>query len=82
MYSCINNLHNYVVPAEMWHMSDGKSLNPAYMKTLEIMIDRYGTYTDYFNTTVRQWKTTGVSATLYRKYYYLKQILKRILIRK
>lgn len=68
---------NYIVPANLWHLSDGKSLDPQYMICLEKIIKRYSKQTEYLNTTVKQWKTHGVGALLYRRYYFLKQSLKR-----
>lgn len=70
---------NYVVPANIWHKSDGKSLDPSYMKTLEIIIDKYCNDIEYLNTTVKQWKISGIRAKIYRKYYYIKQMVKKII---
>ena len=87
MYSveeCLKNLKigkkNYVIPVRVWHQSAGNSLDPSYMKTLENIIDIFGSDFEYINTTVKQWKTRGLRARLYRKYYYYKQIVKRRLL--
>lgn len=72
---------NYIVPAEIWHLSDGRSLEPAYMKGLEKIISKYRNNVEYINTTVKQWKTRGVEAYWYRKYYYMKQIMKKLIYR-
>ena len=70
---------NYVVPAKIWHLSDGRSLDPTYMNILERIINKYRTNMGYINTTVKQWRTKGIKACLYRKFYYMKQIIKRII---
>lgn len=68
---------NYVIPADVRHLSDGRSLDPSYMKGLEEIIREYKIETEYINTTVKQWKTKGFVAYLYRKYYYIKQVIKK-----
>lgn len=73
---------NYVVPANLWHLSDGKSLDPKYMKCLEKLIDIYRCDVDCINTTVKQWKTHGLKAVIYRKYYYMKQCIKKVAVKK
>ena len=78
---CLNaiaeGLNNYVVPVNIWHRSDGKSLDPSYLKSLELVIKNCCKDIDYLNTTVKQWKTRGIWPRIYRKYYYLKQIVKK-----
>ena len=68
---------NYVVPARLWHLSDGKSLDASYVLQLDELIEHEKKYFDMICTTVKAWKTRGVAAKLYRKYYYLKQKLKK-----
>lgn len=70
---------NIVVPARIWHLSSGDSLDHTYLYTLEEMIRQYGDTTPYLNTTVKQWKTQGLKARLYRCYYVQKMKLKRFL---
>lgn len=71
---------NYVIPAEnIWHMSNGQSLDPSYMITLEQVLSKYCKDIIYLNTTVKQWKVHGLFPYLYRKYYYVKQVFKRML---
>ena len=65
-----------------WHLSDGKSLDPKYMKCLEKLIDIYRCDVDCINTTVKQWKTHGLKAVIYRKYYYMKQCIKKVAVKK
>lgn len=72
---------NYVVSANLWHLSDGKSLDPKYMKCLEKLIDMYKGDVDYINTTVKQWKTHGLKASIYRRYYYIKQCIKKVVVK-
>lgn len=80
---CLNLLkagyQNYVVPARLWHLSNGNSLDHTYLYTLEELIGEVSTDTDYLNTTVKQWKTKGIFALLYRKYYLQKMKLKGFL---
>lgn len=70
---------NYVVPAEIWHLSEGRSLDPNYMKQLETIIKDYKNDFDVIYTTVKKWTTKGLLAYIYRKYYYFKQCIKRII---
>jgi len=73
---------NVVVPARIWHLSSGASLDHTYLYTLEEMIRQYGDKTLYLNTTVKQWKTQGAKARIYRYYYLQKMKLKRFLRRR
>ena len=70
---------NYVLNARIWHLSKGGSLEQSYLGTLEELIREYGSDTDYFNTTVKQWTTCGRKAALYRGYYLYKMKLKGFL---
>ena len=70
---------NIVMPARIWHLSSGDSLDHTYLYTLEEMIRQYGAQTPFLNTTVKQWKTQGLKARLYRYYYLQKMKLKRFL---
>lgn len=72
---------NYVIPADLWHISDGKSLDPRYMTCLEQILKFYTENIEFINSTVKQWKTHGRKAWLYRKYYFFKQIVKKRLIK-
>lgn len=71
---------NYVLPCNIWHKSSGSSLDPSYVLTLEKMVRLYSKKYKYINTTVKQWKTTGFTSVLYRKYYFFKQVVKRRII--
>lgn len=71
---------NYVVPARVWHHSDGKSLDWNYIPQLEILIKKYADMTPLINTTVRKWHTRGFGYRLFRKYYMFKQRLKAFLL--
>ena len=68
---------NYVIPVKMWHMSDGKSLDVNYVYQLERLIKIYGEFFPIFYTTVKIWKTKGMLSKIYRKYYIIKQKLKK-----
>lgn len=72
---------NYIIPADLWHISDGNSLDPRYMTCLEQILKIYAKNIEFINTTVKQWKTQGIKAWLYRKYYFVKQIIKKRLIK-
>lgn len=74
-----NGNKNYVVPARIWHMSSGASLDEKYMEQLEKLIRNYRDYFALIYTTVKAWPTKGSFAFLYRKYYWLKQRIKRII---
>lgn len=70
---------NYVLSARIWHLSKGGSLEQSYLKTLKELIAEYGDDTPYLNTTVKQWKTKGWKASVYRVYYLYKMKLKGFL---
>lgn len=80
--STLEQKNNYVVPADLWHLSNGKSLDPSYMITLESMIRGYRSEYEYINTTVKQWKTKGLFSMSYRKYYWMKQFVKKRILSK
>lgn len=75
----LNGKKNYAVPAEVWHMSDGKSLNETYVFQVDKMVRERRDQFDVIYTTIKTWPTKGLSAFLYRKYYWLKQRVKRML---
>ena len=77
-----NNKINYTVPSKIWHMSPGSSLDEKYMSQLELLIREYKNEQDMICTTVKAWPTRGFSAFLYRKYYWLKQWIKRMIVRR
>lgn len=72
---------NYVLPSRIWHLSDGKSLNKDYILQLEDLIRKERDSFDMICTTVKAWKTKGMIAFLYRKYYYVKQCVKSRLLK-
>ncbi|WP_191363827.1 glycosyltransferase [Limosilactobacillus oris] len=65
---CLNALidgkNNYVVPARLWHVSDGVSEDIDYVKIGNEIVRRYGKYFPIINTTVYKWETHGI-----KKYY-------------
>ena len=67
---------NYVVPADIWHLSDGKSLDYKYVMQIRKLIKEYCKKTMYINTTVKGWKTNGFSSNCYVIYYIIKQWIK------
>lgn len=78
--NCIlDGLNNYVVPADIWHVSDGRSLNPQYVQTLRKLGNYFSESFEYVNTTVKRWKLRGICAKLYMLYYLIKQYIKKIL---
>ncbi|MCP0888048.1 glycosyltransferase family protein [Ligilactobacillus sp. WILCCON 0076] len=69
-------LHNYVVPANIWHISDGKSLDFNYILQLKSIIRTYGKHIDAINTTVKNWKLDSVYSRIAINYYLVKQLIK------
>lgn len=67
---------NYVIPVELWHLSDGRSLDYKYVLQLRDLINEYKPYIKYINTTVKKWNTRGVISYLYIIYYLFKQWIK------
>ncbi len=77
-----NGFCNYVIPAHIWHLSSGQSLDERYMAQLEQLIRKYRERFDIICTTVKSWPTKGFPALIYRKYYWLKQKIKRLVMRR
>lgn len=69
---------NYVIPADIWHMSAGNSLDPNYVKQVKNLTKEYSKDFPYIYTTVKLWKTRGIDSKLYLEYYFLKQQIKKI----
>jgi hypothetical protein len=67
---------NYVIPANLWHLSDGRSLDYRYMLQLRELLKEYKNSSDFINTTVKKWKTKGVLSNCYSIYYLCKQWIK------
>lgn len=67
---------NYVLPARVWHLSDGKSLDWKYIPQLEILIKKYKDMTPLINTTVGKWHTRGLGYRVFRRYFMTKQWFK------
>lgn len=80
---CLNTLldgmKNYVVKADIWHLSPGNSLDPNYIVQLEKLIKKYKRDFEQIGTTVKAWPTRGPQAFIYRKYYYIKQRIKQLI---
>lgn len=72
---------NYIVPAEIWHLSDGRSLDEKYVAQVDALVKERRNQFDVIYTTIKTWPTKGVSAFIYRKYYWLKQRVKRSILR-
>lgn len=75
----INGYPNYVVPANIWHTSDGKSEDYRYTLQVRKLIREYRPYVDNINTTVKRWRTRGLYANLYSLAYLMKMYLKYLL---
>ena len=75
------NKQNYVIPVDMWHFSDGKSLDPQYLKTLLKLKEKYLVNEGILNTTVKQWDLKSFRGYLYIQYYYYKQLIKKVMKR-
>lgn len=72
---------NKAVPSRVWHLSAGNSLDEKYMDQLEELIEKEKDHFDMIFTTVKAWKTEGKAAAAYRKYYYMKQKVKKKIIK-
>lgn len=75
----VGGLKNYVVPADIWHMSEGRSLDEKYVEQVDILVNEYRNRFKYIHTTIRTWATTGLAAVMFRRYYWFKQLVKRII---
>lgn len=62
--SIIAGKSNYVIPAELWHLSPGDSENIEYVRMGFNLVKKYGRYFEPINTTVEKWSTRGA-----KKYY-------------
>lgn len=77
----LDNKKNYVIPLNIWHLSDGKSLNSNYIHQLNRIIQIYSDKFPVLYTTVKIWKTKGLRAKIYRHYYFIKQEIKGKILR-
>lgn len=60
LVALVNGKENYVVPARLWHVSDGASEDVNYVKIGNEIVKRYGRYFPIINTTVYKWETHGI----------------------
>lgn len=74
-----HGLKNYVVPANVYHYSSGNSLDPSYINSLLELKKMYSIDEEYLNTTVKQWDLKTKKGYCYIKYYYWKQIIKKLM---
>lgn len=81
LQSILANKKNYVIPLKIWHLSNGKSLDSNYIKQLNRIIQIYGDKFPILYTTVKIWMTQGLRSKLYRYYYFVKQKIKRKILR-
>ena len=77
-----NGKKNYAVPGRLWHISPGNSLDEKYMSQLEDIIQMYKKEYSMICTTVKGWHTRGVASFMYRKYYWIKQRIKRMVVQR
>lgn len=77
----LENRKNYVIPLNMWHLSEGKSLDSNYIRQLNRIIKIYGNKFPALYTTVKIWITRGIWHEFYRHYYFIKQKIKRKILR-
>ena len=70
---------NYVVPAAIWHTSDGKSEDFRYTLQVKQLIKEYQAQTASINTTVKRWPTRGLGAKMFVNVYLAKMYLKYLL---
>lgn len=74
-----NGYKNYVVPAHIWHTSDGKSENYQYYLYLKHLIKQYQQQLPRINTTVKMWPTRGLKAKWRVNYWLLNRWVKQLL---
>lgn len=68
----LNNQKNYVIPARIWHTSDGKSEDYHYYIYLRQLIHKYRNYLpETLNTTVKKFPTHGIAVNLCTFYWIL-----------
>lgn len=72
---------NYVVPIEVWHKSDGVSLDYLYCDQVLKLLEKYKDKYKYINTTVKQWTTSLYGRKIYIPYYRIKQKIKHFVKR-
>lgn len=72
-------LKNFVVPAELWHTSDGQSEDYHYYTHLRHLVRQYRNVLPRINTTVKMWPTRGLKSQLYISYWQLNRWIKKIL---
>ena len=71
-------LNNYVIAADVYHLSSGGSLDPSYITALLQLKDAYFIEDGLLNTTVKQWDLATKKGLFYIRYYYWKQKCKRL----
>ena len=71
-----NGNKNYVIPAELWHLSSGKSLDYRYVIQIKELVKEHEKELTSINTTVKKWPTSGAFSQIYTNYYIVKQWLK------
>lgn len=71
-------LPNYVIPAQLWHLSKGSSLEPSYLKWLIVLQKKYAV-TGRLNTTIKPWNFGSAGGRAYIYLYGWKQMLKQFL---
>lgn len=76
------NKKNFVIPAQIWHKSDGVSLNYLYCDQLYELLNKYKNKYKYINTTVKTWPTSFWGRDVYLPYYRVKQQIKHVAFRK
>ncbi len=76
-----NGKKNYVIPIELWHLSDGKSLDYKYVLQMWQLIKEYKNDVKIINTTVKMWRTQGLYSSVYVLGYLIKQCVKGIMKR-
>jgi len=69
-------LKNFVVPAKLWHTSDGKSEDYHYYTYLRHLVNKYKSSIPRINTTVKMWSTRGLKSKLIIAYWQLNRWVK------
>lgn len=74
MYEKIG-LKTFVIPINLWHLSDGNSLDHNYIKILKEIANDYPEISS-LSTTVKLWKLNIFHKFFYLNYFMFKQLLK------
>lgn len=73
------NLKTFIIPSDLYHKSDGGSLDYNYWIHLKYILKLFSASNEYINTTLGQWKPSFF-LSIKLDYYILKNLIKKLLI--